>query len=130
MPIKRCTQAFSVWLDGSPRVYSGGQLVDEKDPVLKTHAHLFEDVDTHVAARRARQVETATAGPGEARTLGAPPSPPEPYDPGADNVKDVLARLADTEDEDERHRILAAEEQGQARAGILKHRDEFVTADK
>lgn len=69
MAVKRCTTPFSVWVDGSPRVYAGGQLVDERDPVLKTHAHLFEDVVAHVAARQARQAETATAGPGELRTL-------------------------------------------------------------
>ncbi|MGW7435708.1 hypothetical protein [Streptomyces sp. NPDC054849] len=124
MPIKRCTAAFSVWVGGSPRVYSGGQLVDEKDPVLKTHGHLFEDVDTHVAARTARQAEAATAAPGEPRTRTTPP--PGPYDPGAANVKDVLAHLAETEDEEERRRILDAEEKGQARAGILKHRAELL----
>ncbi|MFF4848000.1 hypothetical protein [Streptomyces sp. NPDC001194] len=112
-------------MNGSPRVYSGGQLVDEKDPVLRTHGHLFEDADTHVAARTARAAEMATAVPGEARTLGAPP-PPLRYDPGADNVKDVLARLAGVADLDERRRILDAEAEGQARAGILKHRGDLL----
>ncbi len=123
---KRCTAPFTVWVDGQPRVYAGGQLVTDKDPVLRTHAHLFEDVDAHVAARQAQRVESATAGPGEQRTLTAPPNPPSPYDPGADNVKDVLARLAEVEDRDERRRVLDAEEQGQARAGILKHRDDLL----
>lgn len=122
MTIKRCKAAFSVWVGGSPRVYSGGQLVDEKDPVLKTHGHLFEDIDVHVAARTARQAEAATAGPGEHRTL----STPNPYDPGTFNVKEVLAHLATVDDEAEARRILDAEEQGQARAGILKHRDELL----
>ncbi|MFD0353510.1 hypothetical protein ACFVHW_07135 [Streptomyces sp. NPDC127110] len=78
MAVKRCTTPFSVWVDGSPRVYPGGQLVDEQDPVLKTHGHLFEDVAVHVAARAARQAETATAGPGELRTLTGPPEPATP----------------------------------------------------
>ncbi|MFD4934500.1 hypothetical protein [Streptomyces virginiae] len=80
MATKRCTAAFSVWVGGSPRVYAGGQLVDDKDPVLKTHGHLFEDVETHVAARKARAVESATAGPDELRTL-TPPSEPDPPAP-------------------------------------------------
>ncbi|MFB6809416.1 hypothetical protein [Streptomyces sp. NPDC056387] len=41
------------------------------------------------------------------------------FDPTVHNVADVLAYLADA-DEDERARVLAAEEAGQARATILK----------
>lgn len=86
MAVKRCTTPFSVWVDGSPRVYAGGQLVDERDPVLKTHAHLFEDVVAHVAARQARQAETATAGPDELRTL-TPTSEPAVQDTEAAPAK-------------------------------------------
>ena len=127
MTIKRCKAAFSVWVDGSPRVYSGGQLVDEKDPAVKSHPHLFEDVDVHVADRRARQVESATAVPGEVRTVTVPP-PAALYDPASDTVKGVLAHLASLDDRDEVRRILDAEEQGETRAGILKHRDELLGA--
>lgn len=123
---KRVTSPFSIWVDGSPRVYPGGTLIDDKDPILKTHGHLMEDVETAVAARAARRVEQTTAAPGEVRTL-TPPSTPGPaeYDPGQDTVKGVLARL-DQADEAEARRVLAAEDQGQARAGILKNRDDIL----
>ncbi|MFJ1865541.1 hypothetical protein ACIOD1_13000 [Streptomyces sp. NPDC088097] len=46
-------------------------------------------------------------------------APADVFDPADHNVVDVLAYLADA-DEDERARVLAAEEAGQARATILK----------
>lgn len=47
------------------------------------------------------------------------PPPADDFDPAEHNVPDVLAYLADA-DEDERARVLAAEAAGQARATILK----------
>jgi hypothetical protein len=57
----------------------------------------------------------------EAPAAPAPESPPptDGFDPGEHNVVDVLAYLADA-DEDERARVLAAEAAGDARATILK----------
>ncbi|WP_426568095.1 hypothetical protein [Streptomyces canus] len=74
MAIKRCKSPFSVWNNGVPRVITGGQLIEDTDPVYKTHGHLFEDVETFVSdtAARASGVERATAEPGEKRSLFAP----------------------------------------------------------
>ena len=69
----RCTGGFAVWSDGRPRVFSGGALVADDDPILKTHGASFEPVETYTARRSAAPqsasaaVETATAAPGEAR---------------------------------------------------------------
>ncbi|WP_409469065.1 hypothetical protein [Streptomyces sp. HC307] len=71
MAIKRCKSPFSVWKNGVPRVITGGQLVEDTDPVYKGHEHLFEDVETFVSDRAA-QVEQATADPGEPRDLTPP----------------------------------------------------------
>lgn len=72
MAVKRCRAAFTVWNpDGMPRVVAGGDLVDDQDPILKTHGHLFEDVDAYVA-ERSSQVEQATAEPGERRAVRRP----------------------------------------------------------
>lgn len=48
-----------------------------------------------------------------------PTEPAEAFDPSGHTVVDVLAYLADA-DEDERARVLAAEAAGEARATILK----------
>lgn len=72
MVIKRCREAFAASVDGTPRMYTVGMLVDGSDPVIKGREALFEDVETHVsdkAARQAPQVERATAEPGERRSL-------------------------------------------------------------
>lgn len=49
----------------------------------------------------------------------AAPQPPAEFNPADHNVADVIAYLADA-DEDERACVLAAEEAGEARATILK----------
>jgi hypothetical protein len=75
MAIKRCVAAFAASVDGVPRMYTVGQLVDASDPVIKGREGLFEDVETHMAdkaARQAPQVEQATADPGERRSVGRP----------------------------------------------------------
>lgn len=68
----RCRDAFAY--GNPPRVYTAGVLVGDEDPILKTHARLFEPVETHVARREsgvtsvtAAPVESATAVPGEVR---------------------------------------------------------------
>jgi hypothetical protein len=73
----RCTGGFAVYVDGQPRVFAGGALVADDDPILASHRHLFEPVESHVARRdalpqSAGAVETATAGPGELRQISAP----------------------------------------------------------
>ncbi|HEY9353008.1 MAG TPA: hypothetical protein VIP28_07155 [Nocardioides sp.] len=68
MAIKRCKAPFSVWTNGVPRVISGGQLVEDSDPVYKGHEHLFEDVETYMSERSSK-VEQATAEPGEKRAV-------------------------------------------------------------
>lgn len=71
MAIKRCKSPFSIWKNGVPRVITGGQLIEDTDPVYKGHEHLFEDVETFVSekAERAAVVEQATAAPGEKRSV-------------------------------------------------------------
>ena len=71
----RCTGGFAVATpDGTPHVIPGGALVQDDDPILKTHAAMFEPVETFTARRAAAvtsfsAVETATAEPGELRTV-------------------------------------------------------------
>ncbi|MEW1638648.1 hypothetical protein AB0469_31890 [Streptomyces sp. NPDC093801] len=57
--------------------------------------------------------------PTDASSPAAPAAAAADFDPSEHNVADVLAYLADA-DEDERARVLAAEEAGDARATILK----------
>lgn len=88
MAIKRCKASFAVSVNGVPRMVTAGQLVDASDPVIKGREALFEDVETHVADKAARQapkVEQATAEPGEKRSVAprqqakkTAPSKPEP----------------------------------------------------
>ncbi|MBA2951591.1 hypothetical protein [Streptomyces himalayensis] len=73
MAIKRCKSPFSVWKNGVPRVITGGQLIEDTDPVYKGHEHLFEDVETFMSekAERSAPVEQATAAPGEKRAVAS-----------------------------------------------------------
>lgn len=76
----RCLGGIAVYVDGRPRVIPGGALVADDDPILKTHRAQFEPVETYTArvaaaaSSPASAVETATAAPGEARTV-VPPKP-------------------------------------------------------
>lgn len=73
MSVKRCKSAFTVWVNGVPRVIAGGDLVDDTDPVYKGHEHFFEDASAYVAKREtAGRVEDATAEPGDRREVTAP----------------------------------------------------------
>lgn len=69
MAVKRCKAAFAVFVNGSPRMLNPGVLVDESDPIVKSHPHFFEDVETYVSDRAGERVEQATAEPGEKRTV-------------------------------------------------------------
>ncbi|MFI8254083.1 hypothetical protein [Streptomyces filamentosus] len=119
---QRCVHPFMIWPGGVPTAYPAGRLVEDSDPILKTHRHHFEGVED-IARRNtlsARAVEAATADPGELRALTPPaaPTPPEPFDPSEHTAPEVLAYLADA-DETEVERVLAAEAAGKNRKGIL-----------
>jgi len=78
MAIKRCKASFAVSANGVPRMVTAGQLVDANDPVIKGREALFEDVETFMsdkAARQAPKVEQATAEPGEKRSVAPPRAP-------------------------------------------------------
>ena len=71
---QRCKGGFAVQTGQGPMVYAAGRLVGDDDPILRTHAHLFEPVEAQVQRQEATPrsvtaVETATAAPGEARQV-------------------------------------------------------------
>lgn len=125
--MKRCNESFTIWRDGAPVAFTAGQLVDDKHPILKSHKHLFGELEAssgHAPPATLRAVEQATAEPGETRTLTPPAdtggTEPDgkPFDPGEHKAPEVIAYLKDA-DETERARVLAAEADGQKRKGIL-----------
>ena len=131
--MKRCTESFTIWRDGAPVSFVAGQLVEDKHPILKSHGHLFAEPQATAAGPSVlRAVEQATADPGEPRSLTPPapaaPAAPDsggkaadgggPFDPGAHNAPEVVEYLKGA-DEEERARVLAAEEAGKNRKGIL-----------
>lgn len=81
MAIKRAKSPFG-YVDretGTPRVINPGVLLDESDPAVQAYPDHFEDVETYVANRtqqRQRNVEAATAAPGEHRTRTEPAQKP------------------------------------------------------
>lgn len=71
MGVLRVSEAFSTDVDGVPRVYPAGTLIDSKDPVAKGRERFFAKVEDYVArsnASNAGATETATAAPGERRS--------------------------------------------------------------
>lgn len=87
--IKRCNAPFAFSVDGHPRVVVAGEVVSTDDPAYtKERAHMFDDVEVHVAESTKRRdaaegkvsarvadaapVEQATAAPGEKRTVVRP----------------------------------------------------------
>lgn len=83
MAIKRAKSPFG-YMEGdppTPRVVNPGMLLDESDPAVQANPDMFEDVETYVANRteqRRRNVEAATAAPGERRVRTEPEQPPKP----------------------------------------------------
>lgn len=71
MAILRCISPFTYWVNGAPRTYTAGQLIEDTDPGYAGREAHFETVETHVSARAGR-VEQATAEPGEKRTRRQP----------------------------------------------------------
>jgi len=70
----RCTGGFAAPGESGPRVISGGTLIADDDPILKTHAQFFEPVESFTSRRDSvprsvGAVETATAEPGEQRAM-------------------------------------------------------------
>lgn len=61
----RVTQSFFA----DSKFFSAGDLVNERDNVVKGREHLFEKVDAQRAPSRSVQVEEATAEPGVKRTV-------------------------------------------------------------
>jgi hypothetical protein len=74
MATLRCKEPFSADIDGVPRTIPGGALIDSSDPIVKGREHLFETVDVYMAGResKAAPVESASAAPGEKRSVRAP----------------------------------------------------------
>lgn len=82
MAIVRATQPFAFTdTAGVPRVVRAGDLYDETDPNVKGRENLFEPVET-AASRTAAVVETATAAPGEKRSLSRRKTIKEPAGDG------------------------------------------------
>ena len=72
MGILRCKEAFAVTdKDGAALVFAPGDLVDEKNTHVKGRESLFEPVEA-AAERQPRDVEAATAAPGERRNVTKP----------------------------------------------------------
>lgn len=78
MAIKRAKESFSFWdSKGVPRDVPAGTLIDtDKSPeVLKGREKLFEDVELYVDRTNdtsVKKVESATAEPGEKRSITTP----------------------------------------------------------
>ena len=70
MAIVRAKEPFA-YTDaaGLPRVVNPGQLFDSTDPCVVKRPHLFEAVEVAAARGLATATETATAAPGEARSV-------------------------------------------------------------
>ena len=66
---KRVKEAFSFDDGGVPVVMRAGTLVEDDDPRVKGRERYLEDADTAAARTSVRAVETATAAPGEQRTV-------------------------------------------------------------
>ena len=74
MGVKRCKDAFAVFVNGAPRMLSAGSLVDDADQIVADYPANFEDVETFVSSRSTASVEQATAEPGEKRSFRKPPA--------------------------------------------------------
>ncbi len=68
MAVLRCIEPFAFSDKGVERVVRAGDLVDERDPLVKGRERWFETVDANVGRTTDRSVEQATAAPGEKRS--------------------------------------------------------------
>jgi len=71
MSTLRVAEPFACGVNGLPRVYRTGDLVDSKDPVVKGREKLFVDVE-EFAQRSANLFEQATAVPNQPRARTKP----------------------------------------------------------
>lgn len=68
MPVLRVVEPFAADVDGVPRVFPAGHLIQSNDPVAKGRERFFVKVEDFVSRQTASgAVETATAAPGERR---------------------------------------------------------------
>lgn len=82
MAIVRAKEPFAYTDEsGVPRIVNPGQLLDSADPCVVKRAHLFEPVEV-AAARVTAATETASAAPGETRSV----TRPRRKQPTADNT--------------------------------------------
>lgn len=73
MAIVRAREPFAYTDNaGTPRIVNTGQLFDSADPCVVKRPNLFEPVEVAAARASALSTETATAAPGEARSVGRP----------------------------------------------------------
>ncbi|MEV5607011.1 hypothetical protein [Streptomyces sp. NPDC052225] len=68
--MKRCKESFTIWRDNAPVAYTAGQLVEDDAEILRSHGHLFAELEPTVRAPSV--VEAATAEPGERRSVTPP----------------------------------------------------------
>lgn len=68
MAIYAAKEAFTFDENGVPRVFTPGTPIEDTDPGFHGREHLFEPVED-TAERRHSVTETATAAPGEVRSL-------------------------------------------------------------
>ncbi len=68
MAVLRCIEPFAFSDKGVERVVRAGDLVDDKDPLVKGRERWFETVDANVGRMTDRSVEQATSAPGEKRS--------------------------------------------------------------
>lgn len=101
MAIKRSKVSFAATINGVPQVVNVGRLVEDGDPLLKGREHLFETVETHMAARTSG-VEQATADPGEKRgiTRARQPRKPKEQKPAAKAEEKPAGPAEDKKNED------------------------------
>jgi hypothetical protein len=84
--LKRCTSSFVAFFDGVPVAVSVGDIVDDGDKLYEASPDSYEDVkvtrfapvegSTGRTRSPVEEVETATAAPGEKRTLSTPTPTP------------------------------------------------------
>jgi hypothetical protein len=73
MATLRVKEAFSCDIKGVPYTFPAGALIDSNHPAIEGRKHLFETVQSYMEGEakrlRGKDVEEATAAPGEKRNL-------------------------------------------------------------
>lgn len=77
MAVLRVREAFCAYYKGVEEVFAPGRLVDSGDRIVKGREHFFETVEV-AASRQSGVVESATAEPGERRSVEPAPVPAPP----------------------------------------------------